>query len=149
MAIIFRRSGDAVRKNVQQLDAHIAETAAMRTLIEARIQVAVTLVDFSPTVLREICATHFLAGRRKRASDLLLQDLACELTEVNAHAALIDARKKLQALEPPKTAAAPDAAHGLTPDEVDEVAGTLPEIPEETRRTFLQLLKARLKEKFS
>jgi hypothetical protein len=111
------------------------------------MQAALAMTDLA--ALREICSAHFLKGRRQRASDVLVHDLECRAKETHARVSLALAQRH-EATFPPPQASAPASAHhsedALSPEQVDEIVASLPEISDATRATLLELLKGRLEE---
>ena len=142
---ILRKDTEYVEQSTKNLTALAAQSAAMRSLIDNRVALARSMTDVA--AIGEICAAHYLQGRRTRASQLLLLDIKCQTDETDARTLLAEAQKRLAAFDPPSTPAPARADGGLTPAQVDEIIATLPEVSEETRETLLQLLKGRLEEK--
>lgn len=142
-----------VRHHADFLNGRIAQAHAMGALVEARIALSLSLSKLG--ALPEIIAAEYLKGRRERAREVLITDLRCQEAELRAKAAVASAHKLLESINPPPQSPEqlpatppPPQPSGLTPDEIDElVAGGLPEIDEETRRTLSLLLRGRLQEK--
>ena len=116
----FAKSTDVLRADTAHIDqslknfkARTAQTRAMTDLIESRIGLARVMTDLS--TLAEICATHFLKGRRQRASDLATHGLRCQLQETDARIALSLAQRHLATWPAPGSEPKPPRHEGRAP----------------------------------
>ena len=142
---ILRKDTEYVEQSTRNLNALASQTDAMRSLMVSRVALARAMTEIA--AIGEICAGHFLKGRRQRANELLVHDLKCQTEEAVARTQLTGARQKLAELNP--EAARPDhpPRGGLTPAEVDELVRDIPEISPDARRTLSLLINGRLSEK--
>lgn len=149
-----RKSIKALKKQTQRaeqanayLRTRVIEAIAIRALAESRIRAGLAMTDLA--ALREICSAHFLKGRRQRASDVLVHDLECRAKETHARVSLAIAQRHEATFpppEPPASASPHRSADALSPEQVDEIVASLPEVSDATRATLLELLKGRLEE---
>src|SRR2546423_1673022 len=83
---ILRKDTEYLELSNRRLNARLAEATTTRALVDARIALGRSLTDIA--ALPEICAAHFLKGRRQRANELLVHELKCQTEESNARASL-------------------------------------------------------------
>lgn len=140
-AIFVRTHADFLRARAEQSDA-------MRQLIESRIGVARVMAKLA--TLGEIAEHEVEVGRAERQHERRLLAIKHETEEVAARTILAQAQAQLAEYAPhgdmPSGATAARSL-GLSPEEVEELLQTIPELSPETLHTLSLLLKGRLKEK--
>jgi hypothetical protein len=136
-----------VRAHADFLRARGEQSDAMRQLIESRLAVAKVMAKLA--TLQEIVEHEYGMGRAERQHERHLLGIQHEAEAVNAQIILAEAQARLATFapygQPPPRE--PPLPTGLSPDEVEELLHTIPELSPETLHTLSLLLKGRLKEK--
>lgn len=145
---IARKDSEFVKAHAELIRARTEQSDAMRGLVESRVALAATLARLAS--IGELTQYDYARGRLDRTHELRMLALRCETDQLHAEVKLIEARQAITRLTPtpaPPAAPPPAPPPGLSPDEVDELLASLPEISAETRHTLALLLKGYLKEK--
>lgn len=148
---VLQKDTEFVQTHTQFLRARAEQSDAMRGLVDSRIALAATLARLA--AVDQLTAHDFERGAREREHELRMLELKARTDEVIAELRLREAHRNLDAVDAPPASAtsagsgAPQQPAGLTPDEVDELVASLPEVAPETRHTLSLLMKGLIKER--
>lgn len=143
---LLRKDTDFVQQSAKYLQARIAQSDAMTGLVESRLKLATTIARLS--ALPEIALHEYELGRRERAHELTMRDLAQQTDRTTAEVVLLQTQQALASLSPqmPPSMAQQSSA-SLSISDVEKVAQNMPEIKPETIQSLVWALNGMLGEK--
>ena len=144
--MLLRKDTEFVQQSAAYLQARTAQSDAMTGLVESRLKLATTIAKLS--ALPEMAIYEYELGRRERAHELTMRDLAQQTERTTAEAVLLQTQQVLASLTPPATPPqSQQSATSLSVADVEKVAQNMPELKPETIQSLLWALNGLLGEK--
>ncbi len=144
---LLRKDTEFVQQSAKFLQARTAQSDAMTSLVESRLRLATTIAKLS--ALPEIAIHEYELGRRERAHELAMRDLAQQTERTTAEAVLLQTQQALASLTPqtPPPQTPPPTTASLSVSDVEKVAQNMPELKPETIQSLVWALNGLLGEK--